>query len=94
LALIVQRVAIACIGVYQRVLSPLLGPRCRFHPSCSEYARECILRFGPWRGSLLALGRLMRCHPFHPGGHDPVPSDDRKGLPPRVEIAPPAERTS
>lgn len=61
------------IRVYQRLLSPLLGPRCRFHPSCSQYAAEAIERFGPWRGGLLALRRLSRCHPLHPGGIDPVP---------------------
>lgn len=61
------------IRVYQRLLSPLLGPRCRFHPSCSQYAAEAIERFGPWRGGWLALRRLSRCHPLHPGGIDPVP---------------------
>jgi putative membrane protein insertion efficiency factor len=93
LTLLVQRVAIACIDVYKRVLSPLLGPRCRFHPSCSEYARGCIVRFGPWRGTVLALGRLLRCHPFHPGGHDPVPPALDKALPPAENAPAAAERT-
>ena len=58
---------------YQLALSPLLGPRCRFYPSCSCYAHTAIVRFGAWRGMWLALRRLLRCHPFHPGGYDPVP---------------------
>jgi len=61
------------IGAYQRVISPLFGQRCRFYPSCSSYAREAIEIHGAGRGSWLALRRLGRCHPFHPGGFDPVP---------------------
>jgi putative membrane protein insertion efficiency factor len=68
-----QIVFIALIRVYQYTLSPLLGPSCRFHPSCSEYAYQAITRHGALRGLLLALKRLLRCHPFHPGGIDPVP---------------------
>ena len=67
------RVLLAVIRGYQRVVSPLLGPRCRFAPSCSAYAAEAITVHGPGRGSWLALRRIGRCHPFHPGGHDPVP---------------------
>ncbi|TXH05645.1 MAG: membrane protein insertion efficiency factor YidD [Nevskiaceae bacterium] len=67
------QVLIFLIRLYQRLLSPLLGPRCRFHPSCSQYAAEAIERFGPWRGGWLALRRLSRCHPLNPGGIDPVP---------------------
>ena len=59
--------------VYQRVVSPFLPRRCRFVPSCSEYARQAILRYGPLRGGWLALRRLVRCGPWHPGGYDPVP---------------------
>ncbi len=69
----VGRVLIALLRVYKRFLSPMLGPRCRFVPSCSEYAMEAIARFGPLRGSWLAARRVGRCHPLHPGGHDPVP---------------------
>jgi hypothetical protein len=58
---------------YRLLLSPWLGARCRFHPSCSCYAMEAISRHGAARGSLLALRRLLRCRPFHPGGYDPVP---------------------
>jgi uncharacterized protein len=62
------------IRAYQYVLSPLLGPTCRFYPSCSQYALEAVERFGVLRGSYLAARRLLRCHPFHPGGFDPVPA--------------------
>ena len=61
------------IRAYQRTLSPLLGPRCRFHPSCSHYALEAIERFGVARGGWLAISRISRCHPLNAGGLDPVP---------------------
>lgn len=61
------------ITAYRTVISPLLGPRCRFYPSCSAYALEAIRVHGAARGSWLATRRLSRCHPFHPGGLDPVP---------------------
>jgi uncharacterized protein len=64
----------AAIGGYQRLISPLLGPRCRFAPSCSEYAQESIARFGAFYGTWLTLRRLVRCQPFSPGGWDPVPA--------------------
>jgi putative membrane protein insertion efficiency factor len=63
---------ILIIRGYQRAVSPYLPRSCRFRPTCSEYAREAIDRFGAARGSWLALKRLLRCHPFHPGGYDPV----------------------
>jgi hypothetical protein len=62
------------IRLYQWTVSPYLGPRCRFYPSCSHYAHEAIGRFGVPAGGWLALKRLARCHPWHPGGHDPVPA--------------------
>jgi putative membrane protein insertion efficiency factor len=58
---------------YRKLVSPLLGQRCRFYPSCSQYALEALETFGPFRGSLLTFRRLLRCHPFHPGGVDNVP---------------------
>jgi putative membrane protein insertion efficiency factor len=65
--------AVRAINFYRRAISPAFAPRCRFTPSCSEYAVTAIERFGLGRGSWLALRRLLRCHPFHAGGHDPVP---------------------
>ena len=62
---------------YRRFVSPLLGPRCRFYPSCSAYALEAVQLHGALRGSWLAVRRLSRCHPFHAGGLDPVPGSDR-----------------
>ncbi|HZS02308.1 MAG TPA: membrane protein insertion efficiency factor YidD [Chloroflexota bacterium] len=65
--------ALGLIRIYQRVISPLLPPVCRYYPSCSAYGYEAIASYGIWRGSWLVLCRLARCHPFHPGGYDPVP---------------------
>ncbi|MCZ6828325.1 MAG: membrane protein insertion efficiency factor YidD [Gammaproteobacteria bacterium] len=62
------------IRLYRFLLSPLLGPSCRFHPSCSQYAEEAIQQHGVLRGSWLAIKRLGKCHPWHEGGIDPVPS--------------------
>lgn len=67
------RLLAAMIVGYQRFVSPLLGPRCRFYPSCSAYALEAVRVHGAVRGSWLAARRLSRCHPFHRGGLDPVP---------------------
>jgi uncharacterized protein len=60
------------LQIHQRVLSPLLPPACRFTPTCSEYARQAVERYGVWRGGTLALRRLVRCHPFVEGGLDPL----------------------
>jgi uncharacterized protein len=64
----------ALIGVYQWTLSPLLGPRCRYLPSCSDYARDAVGLHGPLRGSWLAMRRICRCHPLGGSGYDPVPA--------------------
>jgi putative membrane protein insertion efficiency factor len=69
----VAALLLALIGAYRRWISPLLGPRCRFIPSCSAYGLEAIRRHGPWRGGWLTLRRVGRCHPFTPCGCDPVP---------------------
>ena len=68
-----SRILIWLVRAYQYVLSPMLGNRCRFYPSCSHYAVEALQVHGALRGSWLALKRISRCHPFHPGGVDPVP---------------------
>ncbi|MCC6640763.1 MAG: membrane protein insertion efficiency factor YidD [Deltaproteobacteria bacterium] len=67
------RVALRVLHGYQIAISPVLGPACRFEPSCSRYAAEAIERHGVLRGVRLAGRRVLRCHPFHPGGLDPVP---------------------
>lgn len=71
---VVARCLLVLLSGYQRWLSPLLGPRCRFYPTCSDYARIAVLRFGPLRGSLLTAWRLLRCQPLCHGGNDPVPA--------------------
>lgn len=69
---IAARSVMALLRSYQRRISPLLPPMCRFYPTCSEYALQSIARYGLLRGAGLALRRLCRCHPRHPGGYDPV----------------------
>jgi len=70
---VVNKVLSLLIRAYRYVVSPLLGMHCRFHPSCSAYALEALKRYGTARGAWLALRRLVRCHPWHPGGYDPLP---------------------
>ena len=67
---ILQRILIAGIDLYRWLVRPLLPPSCRFYPSCSEYARQSLISYGPFKGSAKALFRLLKCHPFHPGGVD------------------------
>jgi len=67
-----ERMALAAIAAYQRLLSPLWPPTCRFYPSCSTYTRDAILRYGLGQCCWLGLKRLARCHSWHPGGYDPV----------------------
>jgi putative membrane protein insertion efficiency factor len=69
----IARVLILLVDVYRALLSPLIGGVCRYQPTCSAYAREALVRHGALRGSVLALKRILRCHPFRPGGYDPVP---------------------
>ena len=68
-----KRILIAIVRGYKKYISPLLPPSCRFTPTCSEYAMEAIPKHGAWKGSWLALWRILRCNPFCKGGYDPVP---------------------
>lgn len=70
---VLTRFLLLLLRLYKRWLSPLLGQRCRFYPTCSDYARVAVTRFGPWRGCLLTGWRLLRCQPLCEGGEDPVP---------------------
>src|SRR5690606_7327708 len=72
----VKRLLLSLIVLYQRIFSPFMGRRCRYHPTCSAYARTAIARFGAWRGGWMAFWRICRCHPFRAGGYDPVPECD------------------
>ena len=83
-----RRLPIGLIRIYQALISPLLPPTCRFYPSCSEYAAQAVAYHGALRGSVLAVWRLLRCHPFHPGGIDPVPGSE----PPSTGAAAPTVR--
>ena len=69
----VAALMLALIGFYRRFISPMIGPRCRFTPTCSAYGLEAIQRHGPWKGGWLTLKRVLRCHPFSDCGCDPVP---------------------
>lgn len=69
---IVERFLVRAIKFYQTFLSPLKGPSCRFTPTCSQYALEAITKMGPLKGLWRTCKRILKCHPFHPGGHDPV----------------------
>ncbi|HET8817879.1 MAG TPA: membrane protein insertion efficiency factor YidD [Pseudidiomarina sp.] len=71
-----RAIPIGCIRLYQLVISPLIGPRCRFSPTCSQYAIEAIQKHGMMRGFWLASKRIAKCHPGHPGGFDPVPGTE------------------
>jgi putative membrane protein insertion efficiency factor len=64
------------ISFYQRWISPLKKKSCRFHPTCSQYAKEAITAYGIWKGGIIAICRILRCHPFNPGGFDPVKLPD------------------
>ena len=72
-----QQMKILLVGLirgYRVLISPLIPPTCRFYPTCSQYALQAVERFGALLGGWLAIRRVLRCHPFHPGGYDPVPT--------------------
>ena len=71
-----RRLTTSAIRVYQWVISPILGPHCRFQPTCSEYALQAISHYGVLRGIRMGFARILHCHPWHPGGYDPVPGTD------------------
>ncbi|MBI4777658.1 membrane protein insertion efficiency factor YidD [Candidatus Desantisbacteria bacterium] len=60
------------IRIYRHLFSPLFPPTCRFFPTCSQYAYDAISKYGPWKGLWKSIRRILRCHPFHPGGYDPM----------------------
>ena len=68
-----KRLLLRCIRFYRRAISPLFPPRCRYIPTCSEYALEAVEKYGAVKGTFLATKRILRCNPFHKGGYDPVP---------------------
>jgi len=70
-----KTILLVLLRTYRFAISPLFHGSCRFHPSCSSYSSEAIERFGTARGLMMTAGRLLRCHPFHPGGYDPVPKN-------------------
>lgn len=73
-----KKLIIKIIRFYQKKISPLFGPRCRYYPTCSQYAVEAVERFGAFKGSFLAIYRLLRCNPLFPGGYDPVPEKKKR----------------
>jgi len=70
-----QKIFIFIIRFYQKIISPLTPPSCRFYPTCSSYGLEAIKRYGAIKGGYLTIKRILKCHPFHPGGIDPVPEE-------------------
>ena len=75
---ILSRFLIGLVYIYQYVISPVIGPRCRFHPTCSSYMIEAIQVHGPIKGTWMGIKRLSRCHPYNDGGYDPVPPGEEK----------------
>lgn len=72
MVIIMKFVLLKLIDFYRKYISPALGPRCRFYPTCSQYSYEAIEKYGALRGGYLSILRIFKCHPFHPGGYDPL----------------------
>ena len=89
----ITRALMAGVIGYRRFISPLLPPRCRFEPSCSAYALDALREHGAARGLWLAAARIARCHPFHPGGYDPVPPRGARRRPSRPKAGPLSTKT-
>jgi len=70
-----SKILVVLLKGYQWAISPLFGANCRFYPTCSQYAIEAVQEYGPFSGSWLSLKRLFKCHPYHPGGYDPLPGE-------------------
>ncbi|MGI6030012.1 MAG: membrane protein insertion efficiency factor YidD [Eubacteriales bacterium] len=68
-----KQLMVFLISLYRRFISPLKPPTCRFYPTCSTYALQAYQKYGFWKGSYLTIKRVLKCHPFHPGGYDPLP---------------------
>ena len=88
---LLTKVMIGCVKTYQYTISPLLGPRCRFWPSCSSYTIEAIQVHGPIKGGWMAIKRIVKCHPGNPGGMDPVPGGRSEQLYREDQEAPPPD---
>ena len=73
-----KKILLKLVRFYQVAISPLKPPSCRFHPTCSQYGLEAIERFGPIKGTWLTIKRILKCHPLHAGGFDPVPEKQEK----------------
>ncbi|MDU0353354.1 membrane protein insertion efficiency factor YidD [Paraglaciecola aquimarina] len=78
ISIALRKIPIGLIKFYQIFISPMLGPTCRFHPSCSYYSIEAITKHGFIKGSWLSIKRISKCHPLHSGGHDPVPEKKKR----------------
>lgn len=68
----IKKILLFLIKIYQKIISPISGKRCRFYPTCSEYSRQAITKYGAIKGTYLSIKRILKCHPFHKGGYDPL----------------------